>query len=168
MISYDELKDILSKSELFNLFLEEDFNILIPLFKFKEYNGSEVIFRDGDFGDKYYIILQGEVRISKEIPRIGEETLVVLKKGACFGEMALINEAPRSATAIANTSLKLCYIDRDAFDEIIYFHKDQGYKLLLAFTRILGERLKETDDKLAAFLSLSLSYGGPVNDPKQK
>ncbi|MGH7293416.1 MAG: cyclic nucleotide-binding domain-containing protein, partial [Polyangiaceae bacterium] len=57
------------------------------------------IFQYGDPGDKLFILLEGKVRISREIAGMGEEALAVLGPGEVFGEMSLIDEAPRSADA---------------------------------------------------------------------
>src|SRR4051794_24573253 len=57
------------------------------------------IFQHGDAGDKLYLILEGKVRISRDVAGMGEEALAVLGPGQIFGEMALLDEAPRSADA---------------------------------------------------------------------
>ncbi len=67
--------------------------------KFRE---GSMIFREGEKGDKLYIVLDGRVRISKFIPGVGEEALTVLDRGDFFGEMALIDDKPRSADAKAH------------------------------------------------------------------
>ena len=63
---------------------------------------GEAIFAEGDKGDRFYLILDGAVRISRMVPGMGEEALAVLKNGAYFGEMALIDDFPRSAHAIVH------------------------------------------------------------------
>ena len=60
---------------------------------------GEKIFEHGDPGDKLYLILDGKVRISRDVPGMGEEALAVLGPGDVFGEMCLFEEAPRSADA---------------------------------------------------------------------
>jgi len=114
-----------------------------------------VIFKEGDVGDRCYVITHGEVRISKFIPNIGEEALAVLKPGDYFGEMALIDKFPRSAHAIANTDVVALTIPKTEFDEILIMDKDLGYKLLWVFTRTLSRRLRETNEKIATFLAMS-------------
>ncbi len=52
------------------------------------------IFQHGDAGDKLYLILEGRVRISRDVPGMGEEALAVLGPGQIFGEMALLDESP--------------------------------------------------------------------------
>ena len=75
------------------------------------------IFQYGDPGDKLYIILEGKVRISREVPGMGEEALAVLGPGEVFGEMALLDESPRSADALVHERCRLLVITKDAFDD---------------------------------------------------
>jgi CRP-like cAMP-binding protein len=95
------------------------------------------------------------VRISKFIPNIGEEALAVLKPGDYFGEMALIDNFPRSAHAIANTDLDVLAITKTDLDKVLIRDREMGYKLLWTFTRTLSKRLRETNEKMAGFLAMS-------------
>src|SRR6478609_1971161 len=65
------------------------------------------IFEHGDAGDKLYLILEGKVRISREVPGMGEEALAILGPGQMFGEMALLDESPRSADANVHETCRL-------------------------------------------------------------
>jgi CRP-like cAMP-binding protein len=114
-----------------------------------------VLFSEGDPGSQCYVIIKGEVRISKFIPNIGEEALAVLKAGDYFGEMALIDNFPRSAHAIANTDIEALAIDKTDLDKILIMDRELGYKLLWAFTRTLSRRLRETNEKMATFLAMT-------------
>ena len=116
---------------------------------------NTALFHEGEPGNRCYVIIRGEVRISKFIPHIGEEALAVLKPGDYFGEMALIDNFPRSAYAIANTDIEVLAIDKTDLDKILIMDRELGYKLLWAFTRTLSKRLRETNEKLASFLAMS-------------
>jgi CRP/FNR family transcriptional regulator, cyclic AMP receptor protein len=112
------------------------------------------LFQYGDPGDKLYIILEGKVRISREVAGMGEEALAVLGAGEVFGEMALLDESPRSAGALAHERCRLLVITKDAFDDLLFLHKDLAYEVLWSCVRMLATRLRETNDKLT-FLSTS-------------
>jgi CRP-like cAMP-binding protein len=115
---------------------------------------AERVFQHGDVGDKLYVILRGRVRISRNIPGMGEEALAILGPGAIFGEMALLDEAPRSADALVHESCELLAIRREAFEDLLFLHKDLAYEVLWSMVRILSSRLRETTDKLT-FLSVT-------------
>lgn len=120
--------------------------------------GGEKIFKEGQTGDEFFIILEGRVRISKHVPGIGEEALAILDPGAYFGEMALVDDTPRSADAIAHTRCKLRVIKRDALDGLMFTDKDIAYTLLWTFVRTLAVRLRDTNEKIKAFFAMSARF----------
>ena len=113
-----------------------------------------IIFQHGQLGDKLYVILEGRIRISRNVPGMGEEALAVLGPGAVFGEMALLDEAPRSADALVHDRCRLLAVPKDAFEDLLFLHKDLAYEVLWSVVRMLTQRLRETNDKLT-FLSVS-------------
>lgn len=112
------------------------------------------IFQQGDAGDKLYLVLEGRVRISRDSAGMGEEALAVLGAGQVFGEMALLDDSPRSADARAHERCRLLVIPKDAFDDLLFMHKDLAYEVLWNVVRLLVGRLRETSDKLM-FLTVS-------------
>ena len=115
------------------------------------------IFQYGDPGDKLFIIIEGKVRISREISGMGEEALAVLGPGEVFGEMSLLDESPRSADARAHERCRLLVMTKESFDDLLFLHKDLAYEVLWACVRMLSTRLREMNDKLA-FLSTSNKF----------
>src|SRR5213594_4057873 len=105
---------------------------------------GQQVFKEGEPGNRLFIISEGEVRISRTIPGSGEEALAVLKPGACFGEMAIFDRSERSTDAIANTSCTLITIARSDFE------------LLWSVVRLLSARLRVTNDNLRSFLAMSM------------
>lgn len=115
---------------------------------------ATVLFRAGDPGDKLYLILDGKVRISRDVPGLGEEALAVLGEGEYFGEMALVDDAPRSADARVHERCKLLVIDKDELQHLLFLHKEIAYEILWNVTRTLAARLRETNEKMT-FLAAS-------------
>jgi CRP/FNR family cyclic AMP-dependent transcriptional regulator len=102
-----------------------------------------------------HLWLSGEVRITQRARISGEETLTVLKKGDFFGEMALLEDLPRSATAIAHSDTFMLEISRDKFLRFIEKDTVSGVKILFTLANILSSRLREADIKIKAFVNLS-------------
>ena len=126
---------------------------------------GEDVFREGSTGDEMYVVLSGTIRISKEIPGAGDEALSLLGPGSTFGEMAAIDDAPRSADAVAHTACSLLAIRREDLDRVMFLDKDLAYALLWAFVRTLSSRLRETSEKLRAFYAIAGPRGGtPPNE----
>ena len=119
---------------------------------------GETLFKEGETGDEFFVIISGKVRISKMVPGIGEEALAILEKNNYFGEMALVDETPRSADAIVHNSGQLWVIKKDDLEELMFLHKDLAYELLWTFVRTLSLRLRETNDKIKAFFALSARF----------
>jgi CRP/FNR family cyclic AMP-dependent transcriptional regulator len=113
-----------------------------------------LIFAEGAQGDKVYLILTGAVRISRNLPGMGEEALAVLRAGTYFGEMALIDEFPRSADARAHEECRLLVIRKEDLVDLLFVDRDLAYDLLWSFVRTLSSRLRETNDKMT-FLAVT-------------
>lgn len=97
------------------------------------------IFGQGDRGDKMYVVLEGEVRLSvngREIER--------LVPGAIFGEMALIDDQPRSATAETLSPCRLVPIDARRFEFLI--RQTPGFSLHVM--RVMSDRLRRMDQRM--------------------
>ena len=115
---------------------------------------GELIFEHGASGDKLYLILEGKVRVSRTVPGMGEEALAVLSAGQAFGEMALLDDAERSADARAHERCRLLSIPKDGFDDLLFMDKSLAYEVLWGMVQMLVGRLRQTTDKLS-FLSVS-------------
>lgn len=129
-----------------------------PLTTERRVAAGGLIFKEGHPGQEFFIIAEGQVRISKHVPNVGEEALAILDSGAYFGEMALFEDAPRSADAIAHTDCRLRVIRRDDLDGLLFTDKDIAYSLLWTFVRTLAARLRETNDKITAFFAMSARF----------
>lgn len=103
---------------------------------------EEVLFSEGDPGDKAYIVNDGIVRISRTSPYGEILNLANLTRGDLFGELALIDEGRRSATAVAVTDVELISLDREAFMEGVHQDPRQIHALLSLF----AQRLRQMDD----------------------
>ncbi len=147
--------ELLQKIPLFGTLADNELEKIERICVRESHAKDTIMFFEGDPGNRCYIITRGEVRISKYIPNIGEEALAVLKAGDYFGEMALIDNFPRSAHAIANTDIEVLAISKADLDRVLIADREIGYKLLWIFTRTLSKRLRETNEKMAAFLAMS-------------
>ena len=151
-------KDVLSQVYLFRELTPGEMERLLSISKEKKVEKNEVIFREGDLGDAFYLIVTGSVRISTLVPGVGEEALTILREGEYFGEMALIDDAPRSASAIANDDTMLLCIGKDDFRKLLERQTDIAYKLLWIFTKTLSARLRKTDEQLKSIFSIAKTF----------
>ena len=147
--------DLFRNLDLFSSLDASDVVRLEKLFSEKVYESGEVIFEEGDIGTSMMVVASGTVRISQKPDADTEEALILLKSGMVFGEMALLEELPRSATAIAHTAVIILEIARDAFLDHVQKHPRSGVRILIQLARTLSSRLRETDLKLKSFINLA-------------
>lgn len=117
---------------------------------------GSMVFREGESGDKLYIVLDGRVRISKFIPGVGEEALAVLDRGDFFGEMALIDDKVRSADAKAHDGdATVLSIDRATLNEILSMDPHASLQFLNLLCRMISRRLREINEKIVQWKYMS-------------
>jgi CRP/FNR family cyclic AMP-dependent transcriptional regulator len=131
------------------------------------YPAGAVILTEGEAGTTMFIMQTGEVDITKrlgmvldeEVPR--ERIIIRLKadEGVCFGEMALLENEPRSATVTAATDCQLLEIAQEDFLGLIQQDRDLGCKLLLRLAQLLSRHLRKTNQdmvKLTTAMAIAL------------
>src|SRR5260370_107732 len=116
-VSTDWLLDLLLPRDIVQLKIERSASV-----GREHFEPREIIFRQGDRGDRLYIVVDGEVEIVKQEHGDGEQVLGRVGPGGCFGEMALVNDHPRMATARTVTRVNLLSVGRDAFDALFAYH----------------------------------------------
>lgn len=107
---------------------------------------GDYIFREGDPADVMYMIHRGKVQIIKGTGTFDEE-IRILGEGEFIGEMAVINQMPRSASALAIEDCVLIKMDRESFDETV----KKSHEFSKSVIRFLSDRLRETDELLMTF-----------------
>lgn len=116
----------------------------------RHYPRGAVLFEEGDPGSRMYVLREGRVRIAK---RVGgaEVTLALLGPGDFFGEMALLEKLPRSATATVIDDARLIEVDESTFESLVRRSSEISVRLL----RRLSARLREADRQIQALLAKS-------------
>lgn len=117
--------------------------IKIQLFKHSDNVRSvaagEVIFSQGDTGDEMFIVRSGQVEV-----RVGDKIIATINEDEAFGEMALVDDRPRSATAVAVTATELVPLSRKRF----LFMVQQAPDFALTMLQVFAQRLRAMDAKV--------------------
>ncbi len=108
----------------------------------KKLQQGEVLFDEGEKGDVMYLIREGKIKITKGKGE-DEKVLAILKEGDFFGEMAIIDGSPRSAGAIAASTVSLLVIDKETFKS-----KIKENPLIEYVLETLSRRLRTTDEQI--------------------
>jgi len=152
-VATDWLLDLLLPFDIVQLKMEK-----APGFGREHFEAKEIIFRQGDRGDRLYIIVDGEVDVVKEGAGNVEESLARLGPGDCFGEMALVSDSVRMATARSATAVNLLTVDRNGFHALFTHHPP----LRQFFQQLINARLRP--EGAAASVRASASLPGSTDD----
>src|SRR3954465_13183697 len=117
-----------------------------------EYKAGEHIFREGGLGTEMYIINEGKVEILNVVGD-EEQVLAVLEKGDFFGEMSVLEDLPRAATARAATDVRLLQINGSTFDQLLQGNPEIAVRMM----RKLSRRLRETDEMIKSLLGTKIT-----------
>jgi CRP-like cAMP-binding protein len=130
---------------------------------------GEVIIQEGKPGDSMYIMVSGEVEITKQLTLVLDEdipkervmTRLKAEDGVYFGEMSLLEDAPRSATVTASTDGLLLELFQKDFLDLIYHNPSMGVKLVLRLAQLLSQHLRKSNqDVVKLTTALAISLGG--------
>jgi len=133
---------------------EDEITQLEKISQIYELNEGDVLFSEGDEDRDIFVVVQGEVAIRKKISG-GEKTLAVLKEGEIFGEMALFEKQPRSATACAVQKTEVLKIEGENFEKFIQENPEKGFLILLKMIKISSSRLRTMDKYFTVIYDVS-------------
>ena len=158
-----QLHELLGRIPLFERLNRRELQAVARILYRRRYEAGETIFRQGDTGIGMYIIEGGSVAIINEP---AGQVLTELREGDFFGEVALLNETRRSASARARTQTTvLCMLEPD-LEDLGKRSPRLGFKVLLALARIAGRRLIAISEEYEELrLSLEERAGPPADPP---
>lgn len=117
-----------------------ELGIINALMHDRSYLQGEIVFDEGDDGQALYVILSGQIAIVRQDDP--ETPLVMLKPGQFFGELALLDNAPRMAQARAQENCVLSVLFRGEFTDLLETHAVIASKIAVRLARELGVRLR--------------------------
>ena len=143
MFSVIEKTLLLKSVNLFKNIPGDILSKIAQLAKEVEIGFDEKVFDQGDHGDSLYIIINGKIRITQN-----EKSITILKEGDCIGEMALLDQEPRSAGALAMVDSILLKIDQEGFYELMSTNPE----IMKQIVMILTQRVREMNKKVTSSL----------------
>ncbi len=141
---------LLKSVPLFGSMGKSELRELVRIMHKRSYGPEETVFYEGEPGVGMYIVQEGTVAIYKGDSAQKSEQLAELKRGEFFGELALLDESPRSASAVAVESCRILALFRADLLELVNRKPRLGNKLLFELAHLIGERLKYTNEELQA------------------
>jgi CRP/FNR family transcriptional regulator len=150
-LSLERVRGPLAAVPLFSGLDEEALDALGGAATLRHLKAGERLMRQGERGNEFYVILSGQLKLTNRADGDSDPyTLGVLGSGDYLGEMALLDDLPRSATAEAVAACELLVLDRDSFRRLVREHSDLSLGLLKGMAR----RLRQTSEDAAAIAHL--------------
>ena len=145
--------DALRRVPLFSSLSGEQVQEIARVARRHRYARDEVVFYQGDPGDTFYVILSGQVKVSVSSAEGQEAILVMLDGGESFGEFALLDDQPRSATIQATRPTEVLALRKDDFHRLL----THSPAIAISLLRVMTKRLRDTDQLVedAAFLDVA-------------
>lgn len=109
------------------------------------FKSGEIIFHEDDPSDAAFLIIEGQVEILHQRKSGDKTTVAILERGEYFGEMGVIDDKPRSATAKAKTDVACMSVGKEEFMDMLLHRPQESIELL----KVLFERLRRANEKLA-------------------
>lgn len=142
-MKHDRLLSFLSAQKLFRGLDTEEIDSVRSRMEVVEVQAGTPVFLEGQAGDAWYVVVSGAIVILKATSAGADHELARLERGEEFGEMALIDDAPRLASAMAEGTATLARLPRSAFRALLDDEPAVGGKLVLAMARVLCQRQRE-------------------------
>jgi CRP-like cAMP-binding protein len=137
-----DIEEVLLSMPPFQKLSKSHVNMILKLIHNRVYTANEYVFYQGDPGIGLYIVIKGEILITQESDEGERFDLAKLNRGDFFGELALLDEERRSASAIAMKDSQVAVIFRPDLDDYIESNPKEGVKILRGLTHIITTRLR--------------------------
>jgi CRP-like cAMP-binding protein len=147
----DEICDMLLNSSLLSSLPAADIRSAARYFSINQFEKDHVIFKEGDIGNFFCIIIEGMVSVQKANQDDENIELATLTKGRTIGEMAVLDGERRSATCIAATDCTLLLLSKDALEKMMVDAPRTSAKVIRAIAIALSRRLRMADGKLVDY-----------------
>ncbi|MDW8252183.1 MAG: cyclic nucleotide-binding domain-containing protein, partial [Myxococcales bacterium] len=136
-------RETLAQVRLFSRLSSRELRRVLEVAYLRTYKLGDVIMTEGEQGDELFVVLSGQLRVQR-----GEAPLSVMGPGDHVGEMAMIRNAPRSATVVCDSACELMILKRDDFFDLLRKEPELSVKLLWQFLGVLADRLDQASRDL--------------------
>ncbi len=151
-LTLEEVIAFLVDAPMFGGLPGRELSRIVGILQIRRLQPDDWVFREGDPGDSWYVVFEGEVEVIKDV---GDQpqVIAVLAERGCFGEMAILDGSPRSASVRARSPLTLFRFPKARFDALLEGGDLAAYKLVHEIALVLVERQRATTRRLVRILS---------------
>ena len=145
---FSKKKAFLKSLSLFKDLSSRDLGHLLQSVHSRTYQEGEILFLEGDIGRALFVLETGKVELTKLDPAGRPQRLVVLGPGDFFGEMALLEQLPRSASATALERSLVHLLYRSKLEALLHYYPRIGVSIMHHLAKLLSARLRRTSQNL--------------------
>lgn len=138
----------LKENEIFRNFTDKEIAVLAAFVDEKSYSAGTPLFYENMKGEAMYIIISGQVKLSKMLAEGEERTLGVMGPNDYFGENALLEEGNRTVTAIVSQDSQILVVKRSGFNKILAEEPKLALKIILGMYQVLSGRIRKASPRL--------------------
>ena len=148
----DLIIDLLIDIPIFDKVVADELKIVANYMNIVDAEPGEILFKEGDKGDYVCFIVEGVLEVIKKTAEGKNVVISTLSKGRSIGEMSIIDESPRSATARAKTKATLITLSQDKLNLLLEEDCRLGAKIVKGISRLLSMNLRKTSSRLADYM----------------
>ncbi len=148
----ESIIDLIMYLPLFKALQGDELDIVAERLDYMEAEDGAILFKEGDIGDYVCFVLDGNIDVIKESKSRETVVLTTLSRGLSIGEMSVIDNSPRSATAKVKGESAFLVLRKAAFDIILSEYPEMGIKILKELSRLLSLNLRKTSSRLADYM----------------
>lgn len=156
-ITLEQIINFLLEAPMFGDLDAAQLSQIVHIMQIQRVRDGQVIFREGDPGDAWYVIYEGVADVFKSEEFLPDRKVATLGPRACFGEMAILDHSPRSASVVARGEATVFRFPRKEFEHLLREDNLAAYKLIYEMAKVLSARSR----KVAQQLSEALSANAP-------
>lgn len=141
-ITLEQIINFLLEAPMFGDLDATELSEIVHIMQIQRVREGHTIFREGDPGDAWYVVYDGELGVYKT------ELVATLGKRSCFGEMAIVDHGPRSAAVLAHAECTLFRFPRRDFEELLEDGNLAAYKLVYEMAKVLCSRVRGLNQQI--------------------
>lgn len=143
-------KLFLKSLDLFQDLSDRELGTVLQTLHSRTYDEGETLFLEGDIGRALFIMESGHVELTKQDGQGTPQRLILLGPGDFFGEMALLEQLPRSASATATEKSQIHLLYRSRLDALVHYHPRIGALIMRHLSQLLSARLRRATKSIAS------------------
>lgn len=151
-LTLEQLIEFLMDAPMFGDLGTSELSELVGALQVRHHAAGDYVFREGDAGDAWYVLYEGEVEVVKEVQGAAR-VIAILGRRACFGEMAILDGSPRSASVRATQPVTALRFPRASFTRLLTDGNLGAYKLVHQIALVLVSRQRRTTSRLVEALA---------------